>query len=211
MIIRIIFWVIIWFISWIIIYILGKKNSAFLTGWKTITFLYLLAALSVLLIFQSALFRLYVNPKSILFVFPVFLSFLIYNFSRNNLRANHKKIFATEPVFSFDYRYLLIKIWDIFYQQLLISSLLVTLSTLSASRIIISFSLLFAFVHIPILFYKQLPFSLIFLFSALFGGIIFSFTWILFPAWAVIINYSIHLLFYILLGIFGKFIKSKKS
>jgi len=181
----------------------------------TATFFFLISIL-VVLVFRS---DFYFFIKSSFQVLP-FL-FLVLLFILNAMAykyvgmffPNYKKVFEMDSTLyftKFDHKYLLSKSFELLYQQIMISLLVVWLakSNFSLSNIVLIFAFIFGLGHILLFFQIKKSVALFFLIASIISSFVFPFL-ILKIEWGFVYSYIFHWIFYIIAGFI--FIKVNKA
>lgn len=145
----------------------------------------------------------YILPIYFLTMFFLCL-FSIYYFSHRIfdveiLYEHYKKRIFTAMM---DYRYMLVKSFDILFQQSAFLSLVLLLQEtyLRDSIIIFLSAVIFGLTHIPLLLMKENNIIKYFVFGSFFGGFIFSYL-ILTYAYGFVYAYILHWSFYVAIGL----------
>lgn len=204
-------------VAWILLWLGGWSGWIFLIK-KGINHIKMYRIASVYFLLLSFLsFRLYHDRLNIFFshlpieivpfyflIFFFATIFSVYYLSRKifdkELLSSHinKKVFAAVM----DYRFIIAKSCDIFFQQLLILSLIISLQQviLNTFFVIIISGVVFGLVHIPLLLIKYNSLAIYFVLAAFFAGALFSFLTLSLP-YGFMYSYMVHWSFYILVGI----------
>jgi hypothetical protein len=144
--------------------------------------------------------RFDVLPFFMLAMLFVFNS-LIYNYV-GRYYPTYQKVFELDSTLyfaKFDHKYLLSKSCEILYQQTMIGLLAVWLFTNGFSLwvLIFVFALIFAFGHVPLLFFIKKQVGLFFLAASILSSFVFPLL-ILYVNWGIVYSYIFHWLFYII-------------
>lgn len=99
--------------------------------------------------------------------------------------------------------YLIGKGFDVLWQQLGLATLWLIVSQHSSSQSLAIFVIIFFSVHLPAILASREPGGALYVYASFFGALIFGFIFQNFGLDALWLSYSIHMLFYITLGILG--------
>lgn len=201
-------WVLFWFLGMGMLLLLPKNRRDYIKNWIIISGYFLVVSFAALYFFQNILSTLY--EKLTFFPLFILLSFFLFNFAGYFLshRLLKKPVeiiekYSNLPFLSLDYRYMISKAFEIFYQQILIIVLIYILryDGFSIFWITVAFVFLFGFAHLPALrLYHETWFGILIFLSALFSAFFFPYI-ILNFSYGFVYTYITHFLFYTNSGI----------
>lgn len=143
----------------------------------------------------------YFNIKSfIIILFTILLTYLAFYIVKmvNKGKVFYKDIFDFR---SFDYTFLIIKIFDVFAQQLLVILLVYLGRIYGGGNFFLLSALLFIALHLFLFFFNSFKVSMFFLVLSLPASFIFIYTYSSLGPVSLGIGYFIHLSFYLVLGL----------
>ena len=210
-----IIWIFLWFFGWFGWYLIPKHKRDYINNYLIVSLYFCAISLILIYIFRNPLDTLTKN----LSVFPVIilagffvLNFLTFFLSNTFLRKPIEFIdkYSTVHYLKMDYRYLLSKSFEIFFQQILIVSLVLLLheNGLSVTWITIIFVCMFGFGHIPMLKLCEGFFGTIIFTAGIFSAFLFPYLILIFEH-GYIYTYILHWFFYTNTGLLFWILKSK--
>lgn len=166
---------------------------------KVISF-FIISSIILAVIFGNELIK-YLTPVSFVLVITIILiTYFVYYLVRNKYKYN-LIVKNINDFRSFDYRFLSTKIFDVFFQQLLIISLINIGKMYGGNNYFLLSASLFILLHLIIFFYNTLRVSIFFLILSIPASIIFISIYLYLGNISFGIGYFIHLSFYLLLGL----------
>lgn len=207
MILNIYFWLFCWLISWGLFYLISYKlRSNFLKNFKAISLILITLGFFNFLIFQREVlfFLKKLNYLStLLFVLFFILEIAIIYFSRKKLQRPVGFIsrFPNQFFLRMDYRYLISKWSEIFFQQILIIALVYIIYFSSTLNIYLVFLIIFGLSHIPVIYFTNWRWGIYFTVMASISAFIFPVLILKFD-YGFIYSFIIHSAFYSLSGLF---------
>ncbi len=195
-------WIGLWVVTFGTFALLRKKGISYNKnyGWTILYFL-IFTTISCLYfkdILVDVTAKFTIVPLIIL-VFIYILTVVIYYFSHKYLKKPAKLIekYSDQHFIKMDYKYLFSKLFDILFQQVMITVLVLWLSKefFSMTQIIIYFILLFGIVHLIGISIAGKIFGTYYLIMSLIGAVIFPIL-ILNVNYGFVYNFIIHFLFY---------------
>lgn len=208
----------VWILCWLIIkgifYAFSNKGFLYIKQYKSITLYFILASLVVYWIFQTDITFLVsrVNTQDVILLtifFIVISSIYLLSpllFTKKQLDSN------ALALTKMDIRYLFAKSFEIIFQQLLIIALVAILRQTGVEDVLIYliFSLLFGFLHLPLMKIRGKRFGIYFSIAAFISGFLFPYL-IIHVHEGFIYSYMAHWGFYIGTGILYNLLTKKKS
>ncbi len=212
---QIIIWIFLWFVGWGGWYLLPKNKRDYINNYIIVSIYFCFISFILIYIFRNILDNLTKNlsffPIIILLVFFLF-NFLIFFLTNKYLRKPIEFIdkYSTVHFLKMDYRYLLSKSFEIFFQQVLIITLVFILyyQNFSLTWITIIFMIMFGFAHIPRLKIGRDIFGLIIFVASIISSFLFPYL-VLNLRYGYIYTFILHWLFYTNKGILFWIMKSK--
>lgn len=211
-----IIWLFMWFFGWAGWYLIPKNKRDYIKNYLIVSFYFLIVSLIMIYIFRDSLDSLVKNlsffPIIIVLVFSLinFLAFFLTNkYILKPIEFIEK--YSKVHFLHMDYRYLLSKSFEIFFQQILIISLVFILNTngFNIFWITFIFMCLFGFAHIPMLKIGEGLFGLLILIASIFSSFLFPYLILNFE-YGYVYTFILHWLFYTNTGILFWIIKSRQ-
>jgi len=203
--VNIIYLIIIWFAGWGIYFTLEQKWLYFKNKPELTAVYFIALAAFVFATFDDLI------PKGILLFMPFFPVVILAVFYTINyyyflLRKNFKEpvlLIENHPLDSWltaNRKSLFITSGHIFFQQSIISLIILNLNSLGfdLKSIILIFAAIFSGIHLPLIPFKGLTFTLMFVIASILSAMIFPIILLNFN-FGILINYSIHWMFYVLI------------
>ena len=211
----ILIWFLSWFLGWLGLYLIPKNKRDYINNFVTVSLYFSFISFIIIYLFEGALSTLYqrltVFPIIILIIFFI-ANFLTFFISNNLLRKPIEFLekYSNVDFIKMDYRYLVSKSFEIFFQQVLIISLVFLLHNQGLNIILITliFIVLFGFAHIPILRLRKDFFGYLIFIAAMFSSFFFPILIINFK-YGYVYTYILHWLFYTNTGVLTWIIKSR--
>jgi hypothetical protein len=201
-------------VGWGGFYHIPEHKRDYIRNYIIMSFYYCFVSLGVLFLFMKIIDPLWKKitfvPLAILLFFFI-VNFLTYFFSNKFLKkpAKFLEIYSHIHYLHLDYRYLFSKSFEIFFQQILIISLVFLLQQKGLNLYWISFvfAILFGFGHLPMIKLQKGFFGLMIFISSIAASFFFPFLILNFE-WGFIYTYILHWLFYTNSGILFWIVKS---
>lgn len=212
---QIVLWIFLWFVGWGGWYLIPKNKRDYIKNYLIVSIYFCLISFILIYFFKGIMEQIYSKlslvPITILIIFFI-INFLAFFISNKVLRKPIEFIekYSKVHYIKMDYRYLLSKSFEIFFQQILIISLIFILyqQGLNLYWITLIFIFLFGFAHIPMLKIGQGIFGKIIFVASIVSSFLFPFLILTFD-YGFIYTYILHWLFYTNTGILFWIIKSK--
>lgn len=209
-------WILFWFIGWGGWYLIPKNRRNYIKNYVIVSIYFCGVSLILIYAFRNNLENLTKNlsifPLIILIVFFI-INFLAFFLSNKYIRKPIELVekYSTVHFLSMDYRYLLSKSFEIFFQQILVISLIVILHNqgLGIIWITIIFTFLFGFAHTPMLRIRKDIFGIIIFIASICSSFLFPFLILTFN-YGFVYTYILHWMFYTNTGILFWLIKSRE-
>lgn len=210
-----IIWILCWFVGWSFLYHIPKNKRDYIKNYLIVSIYFLIVSFIVINIFKNTLDMMYKNisffPLIILITFFI-INFLTYFFSNKFLKKPIKFLekYSHLSYLHLDYRYLISKSLEIFFQQVLIISLVFLLKDAGLNLVYttIIFAFMFGFGHIPMIKLEKGFFGFFVLIASIFASFLFPYLILNFQ-WGFIYTYIFHWLFYTNSGVLFWIIQSK--
>ena len=195
-------WILFWVLGWVGFYILPKNKQSYTKNFISVSAYFIVISIFIAYYYKYILINIY-NALTIfqiiLIIFFLSIIFLTYFVSNKLLIKPVEFIekYSTAPFLELDYRYIVSKSFEIFYQQLLIIALVYSLDEvgLNLTMITLVFAVMFGLSHIGSLKYHKNIFGIIILFSAILSSFFFPYLILKFK-YGFIYTYIAHWLFY---------------
>ena len=195
-------WILFWVLGWVGFYILPKNKQSYTKNFISVSAYFIVISIFIAYYYKYILINIY-NALTIfqiiLIAFFLSIIFLTYFVSNKLLIKPVEFIekYSTAPFLELDYRYIVSKSFEIFYQQLLIIALVYSLDEvgLNLTMITLVFAVMFGLSHIGSLKYHKNIFGIIILFSAILSSFFFPYLILKFK-YGFIYTYIAHWLFY---------------
>jgi len=197
-----IIWILSWFIGWGGLYHIPEKKRDYVKNFLVVTIYFCIASFIVMYLFRNIIDPL-INkisfvPSVILLIFFI-INFLVYFFSNRFIKKPIKFLekYSNVSYLHLDYRYLISKSFEIFFQQILIVSLVFLLKAQGFDLVWITiiFALMFGFGHIPMIKLEKNFFGILIFIAAMFSSFLFPYLILNFQ-YGFIYTYIAHWLFY---------------
>jgi hypothetical protein len=210
-----IIWVLCWFVGWGALYHIPENKRNYTRNFLTISIYFLVVSFIVIYLFKDIIYSL---ANKISFV-PIFIlgfffviNFLTYFFSNKFLKKPVQLLekYSEISYLDLDYRYLISKSFEIFFQQILIVALVFLLHEqgFDIYWITFIFALLFGFGHLPMIRLQKGFFGLLVFVAAMAASFFFPFLILNFE-WGFIYTYILHWLFYTNSGVLFWIVESR--
>ncbi len=201
-----------WFGTWAYFFVrLIPKGVSYFHESRVAAFYFFAVSMMMMVLFPRFALQIFRNIKPgalgiLLCVLALYL--LIYYLAPSLMRVKREHsismIHPAIPMFlTFDFHYLLVKSIEVFYQQIFVAFLALTLARLGLSiqGIVFIFAFLFSLIHLPLILSEGMSWGLYFAGAAFCASFIFP-PLILFVPSGFVYSYLIHLGFYVGSGIF---------
>ena len=213
--IYLVIWIFCWFFGWGGWYFLPRTKRDYIDNYVVVSVYFFIVSLIILFIFQNILTPLQKSvsliPLGILIFFFV-INFLAYFFSNRFLKKpiEFLKKYSNLSYLRLDYRYLISKSFEIFFQQILIISLVFMLNNLglNIAYITVIFAFLFGFGHIPMMKLQKGFFGIFIFVASILASFFFPFLILNFQ-YGFVYTYILHWLFYTNTGVLFWIVESK--
>ncbi len=208
-------WIFIWFLVLGIFYIFFvKRGIDYINNFLVTSIYFLAASLGVIYVFKNYFFDFVrqINVVSLVVLGGFFVVNIIIHWLANRSKQMPRvveKLTSDNHSLTFlkmDYRQIFSRSVEIFFQQVMVLLLVSWLvrQGLGDGRLIASFALIFAFVHVPILIFFGFAFGEYFIGASILAGLIFPALIYYFNA-GVVYSYIVHWAFYLFTGVFFRF------
>jgi hypothetical protein len=210
-----IIWILSWFIGWGALYHIPENKRNYTRNFITISIYFSIVSFIVIYLFKDIIYPLAGRISYIpLFILAFFflINFLTYFFSNKFLKKpiHILEKYSDISYLDLDYRYLVSKSFEIFFQQILIVALVFLLNEqgINLYWITLIFAILFGFGHLPMIRLQKGFFGFLVFVASIAASFFFPFLILTFE-WGFIYTYILHWLFYINSGVLFWIVQSR--